>query len=231
MKKTALLSVFVRALPVLAILALGSGCATDDIIDPIYEFPSNTSVIVIPFKDEDFQNGFDSPRGTALAQRVTKLLEQHGECKVVPIEKAMELYDTANPRDLTSQEICEKTGADYVVRGEVLVFRHRDPGAVNALRGTSSVGVTLFESAKAARQKAKDGDKVSDHALLKGRIVRTSEVSTVFPNEYGLTEEGVWEIGDHNAYWIEKGLMARTSTAVAELFYGHVKEESHLTQQ
>lgn len=225
MKTTALRSML-RTLPLLAMLALGGGCGSSDIIDPIIEIPPERSLVVVPFKDEDFQNGWDSPRGTELAGRVTKNLAEKAEFKVTPLERAMEIYDSTNPRELTSQEIAEKTGADYVLRGDVLLFRTRDPGAVNALRGTAIIAVSIYETPKAAKKANPDAPLPK-----KGRIVRTTEVSATFPNEYGLEKEGVWEIGEHTAEWIATGLKATAARAVAQLLYGHTKEEAHLTQQ
>src|SRR5262249_34986215 len=160
--------------------------------DPILEIPSDRSLVVVPFKDEDFQNGFDSPRGTELAGRVAKTLAEKADFKVTPTDRIMEIYDSSNPRELTSQEIADKTGADYVMRGDVLMFRTRDPGSVNALRGTAVIAVSIYETPKAAKK-----DKPDAPMPKKGRVVRVTEVSANFPNEYGLEHEGVWEIGEH----------------------------------
>lgn len=214
-----------RSLVALVFLALTSGCSAfgDDIIDPIYPFKSEDKLVVVPFKDEDFRGFCESARGADLALRVTKILEGKAECKVLPIEEVIALFDEKNPRDLSPQEIADKIGADYLVLGDVHLWRTADPGAINLLRGTSSVEVSIFERYK----KPKEGPEPKNK---KGRLVRTAEISGLYPNEYGMEETGVPTVG-HDAQQIDLGLRNVTARRIAELFYGHSKEEARLTQQ
>ena len=222
MKK--ILSRALGALVPLALLVLAPGCGSNDIIDPIYEIPSERSLVVVPFKAEGFEKGYDSPLGIELADRVTKNLQGKAEFKVKPQDELLALFDQqGDARQLGAREIAEKTGADYVLLGDVRSWQLRDPGSVNLLRGTSAVTLILFESPRAAAEK---GDKGA--GAKKGRIVRTTEVTALYPNEYGLDGVGVGDFGGDGVRVIETGLKTRTAKAIAELLYPHTKEEQRL---
>src|SRR4051812_22752097 len=103
------------ALFALALPLLTFGCAGRDIIDPAVEIPDKRSLVVVPFRDEMFENGFDSPRGCELAARVTKILREKAEFRVKNVDVVIQLYDEGNPKRLTAKEVAEKTHADYVL--------------------------------------------------------------------------------------------------------------------
>jgi hypothetical protein len=215
-----------RAVLAVACLVALSGCGVfgDDIIDPIVTIPSEKTLVVVPFKDEDFRDYCQSPRGADLALRVSKILEGKAECKVKPIEEVIALFDDKNPRELSLQEIADKVDADYLFLGDVRTWRTQDPGAINLLHGTSVIDIQIFE------RYVKPEKGAPEPKNKKGRVVRSAEVSANFPNEYGMGDVGEPSVG-HTHEEVDLGLRAVTARRVAQLMYGHTKDEAHLTQE
>lgn len=218
-----------RLASILAIVlpCLASGCGSGDIIDPAVEIPSQRKLVVMPFRDPEFDNGFDSPRGAELASRVTKLLKEKAEFHVKPVDVVLELYEGDNPRNLTAKEVAEKTGADYVLMGDVVRWRLADENTYGLKRGSCSIDVTLYETHDAAMERLKnDSDKEDLPKNGRGRLALAKRrVSAAFPQEYGMKDVGSYDMTDEQ---IETGLTNSAALQVAWLFIAHTKDEDKL---
>lgn len=217
------------ALCALSVLSLvGSGCGTgSDIIDPVIEIPEKRSLVVVPFRDMNYDNGFDSPLGADLAARVTRFLKEKAEFRVKPVEVVVELYQTDNPRTLTAKEVAEKTGADYVLMGDVIRWRLADENTYGIKRGSASIDISLYETGAAALERLADSkDKEDLPKNGRGRLALAKKrVSTAFPQEYGMKDIGSTEMSDEQ---IENGLLNTSALQISWLFLGHTKDEDRL---
>src|SRR4051794_40652525 len=80
------------ALVPLAISVLATGCG--DVVDPPLEISEKRTVAVVPFRDPQFENGWDSPLGREIAANVTKKLRDKGEFQVVGKDKIFALFNS-----------------------------------------------------------------------------------------------------------------------------------------
>src|SRR5205085_2170844 len=114
---------------------------------------------------------------------------------------------------------------DYVIMGDVKLWRLKDPGAINLLRGTSVVQISVYETPKASLK----GEKPTAEKPLpkKGRIIKTVEATGLYPKEYGMNDVGFSNV-EHNEEYVDNGLKAVTARSVGELFYAHKREEARL---
>jgi hypothetical protein len=215
------------ALGAIVLSALVSGCTSGDIIDPSVEIPEKRSLVVVPFRDPEYDNGFDSPRGSDLATRVTKLLKEKAEFRVKSVDVVIQLYEEGNARNLTAKEVAQKTGADYVLMGDVVRWRLADENTFGLKRGTSSIDVSLYETYDAANERIKD-DKDREDLPKPGRgrlALAKRRVSASFPNEYGMKDIGTYDMSDDQ---IETGLLNSSAIQVAWLLIPHTKDEEKL---
>jgi hypothetical protein len=189
---------------ILAPLVLATGCGSGDIIDPKVEIPKERRLVVVPFRTAEYDNGFDS-------------------------ERVLELYEegNGNPKNLTAREVAEKTKADYVLMGDVVSWRHADENTFGLKRGSSSVDITLYETALAAKERLKDTEDADDLPKNgRGRLaLRKVRVSASFPNEYGMKEIGNYDLSDEQ---IENGLLNSSALQIAWLLVPHTKDEEKL---
>ncbi len=207
-------------IPLLSSL-LVSACTNREIIDPALEVPNKRWVVVMPFKDGDFESGWDSPRGRELATLVTKELQKKGEFKVVPIDRVLELYTTCNPRELTAKQVAKRLDADYVLMGNVVQWQTRDEDMVSPIyKGKSTVEVSVYETAAAAAERIPDERTPTGGRLALSR----NRASAIFPHEYGM-ERGDPDLKEPE---VEEGLKNSTATAVAWLLVAHTKDEEKL---
>jgi hypothetical protein len=213
------------ALTLLSFTGTGCGAFGGDIIDPAIEIPDSRYVVVVPFRDMNYDNGFDSPLGADLATRVTRFLKEKGDFKVRPIETVLELYQE-NPRNLTAKEVAEKTGADYVVMGDVLKWRHADENTFGLKRGSSTIDISVYETASAAMERLSGGDKEDLPKNGRGRLALAKRrVASAFPQEYGMKEYGSTDMSDDQ---IESGLLNTSALQIAWLLVPHTKDEDRL---
>ncbi|MEZ0229087.1 MAG: hypothetical protein ACAI25_10720 [Planctomycetota bacterium] len=218
------------ALGALAFLSLaGSGCSSD-ILDPVIEIPEKRYVVVVPFRDMNYDNGFDSPLGSDLATRVTRLIKEKGEFRVRPIQLVIELYQEDNPRNLTAKEVAEKTKADYVIMGDVIRWRLADENMYGGLkRGSCSIDISIYETADAAMERLDGTDDKEDLPKNgRGRLaIAKKRVSAAFPQEYGMKEYGSYDMTDEQ---IETGLLNSAALQIAWILVPHTKDEDRLMQ-
>lgn len=204
------------------------GCGDHDIIDPVLEIPEKRSLVVVPFRDEQFANGFESPRGCDLAESVMAMLRDKGEFRVLNKEKVLALYNENDPKTLTARDVAEKTGADYVLMGDVIHWGLRDDNTFGGLlRGSATIEVSIYETAAAAAERAKtDKEKDDLPAPGRGRIaIAKKRVNALFPREYGMADVGTYQMTEVQ---VEDGLKTAASQAVAWLLISHSKEEEKL---
>lgn len=221
----------VRALGALAVLTVLSGCSSllgGDMIEPAIEIPDGRAVVVVPFRDQDFANGFESPRGCDLAEKVTRILKDksNGDFRVRSQTAVVDLYNKGDPRQLTAREVAEKTQSDYVIMGEVVTWQLQDDNTYGLYRGTAEIDITIYETADAAKERNPDEDPDDLPRQGRGRLALAKKrVSAVFPQEYGLSGVGSYE---HTPKQIESGLANAISLQVAWLLVEHSKEEQKL---
>jgi hypothetical protein len=216
------------AFAALLLPTFASGCKSGDIIDPVIEIPEKRVLVVVPFRDEQFDNGFNSPRGCDLAERVTKLLKGKAEFKVRSQDRVVALYDDNNPTALSARQVADKTNADYVLMGDVLKWRLKDEDMASPVfRGSCVIELSLYETASAAQERLKD-DKDRDDVPVNGRgrlAFAKRRVTATFPHEYGLGDVGSYSMSEEQ---IDAGLLNSAATQVAWLFLAHTKDEEKL---
>jgi hypothetical protein len=210
---------------------LSTGCGVDkDIIDPAIEIPATRTVVVVPFRDEDYPNGFDSPRGCLLAEKITKLLKEKADFRVKSQEFVIELYQEGNPTQMTAKDVAEKTRADYVLMGNVAKWSLKDEGMYGGLlRGSAVIDVSLYETAPAAEERLKDTKDKEDLPMNgRGRLAFSGRrVTATFPHEYGMSKIGVYDSSEPE---IEAGLTLSAANSVAWLLISHSRDEEKLSE-
>ncbi|MBI3724607.1 hypothetical protein HY251_11725 [bacterium] len=208
----------------LATLLLAPGCGNSEIIDPVIEIPDKRSLVVMPFKDEGFPNGFMSPRGGELASLVARILKEKADFKVISMDRVLELYNDADPRALTAKQVAEKLNADYVLMGDVLQWQLQDPDMYGGLhRGNSTLEMSIYETSAAAADRT---PKEAKELKGKGRLaVSHRRVTALFPQEYGTASYGTYEMSEKE---IEAGLKNATALSVSWILVGHTKDEEKL---
>jgi hypothetical protein len=184
-------------------------------------------VVVVPFRDMNYDNGFDSPLGADLAERLTRVLKEKADFRVKPVEVVVELYQEGNPRNLTAREVAEKTKADYVVMGDVIRWRLADENTFGLKRGSCSIDISVYETAAAAEERLSDSkDKDDLPKNGRGRLALAKRrVSAAFPQEYGMKEYGSTDMSDQQ---IETGLLNTSAVQIAWLLIPHTKDEEKL---
>ncbi len=212
-----------------AVLPLfSSGCKSGDIIDPAIEIPDKRVLVVVPFSDTEYGNGFNSPRGCDLAERVTKLLKSKAEFKVRPQDSVIALYDENNPTKLSARDVARLCKADYVLMGAVVDWRLKDANMASPVfRGSCVIELSLYETAKAAEERLKD-DKDKDDVPTNGHgrlAFAKRRVTASFPHEYGLNDVGSYSMSEEQ---IEGGLMNAAAQQVSWLLLAHTKDEEKL---
>jgi hypothetical protein len=225
MKRSRLAAIAAVVLPLLS-----TGCKSADVIDPIIEIPDKRVLVVVPFRDEQFDNGFNSPRGCELAERVTKLLKGKAEFKVRSQDVVVALYDENNPTRLSAKEVARLCKADYVLMGDVLKWRLKDDDMASPVyRGSCVIELSLYETADAAQERLKD-DKDRDDVPANGRgrlAFAKRRVTASFPHEYGLSDVGTYAMSEEQ---IDGGLTNSAAQQVSWLFLAHTKDEEKLVQ-
>jgi hypothetical protein len=225
MKRSRLAAIAAVLLPLFS-----SGCKSGDIIDPVIEIPDKRVLVVVPFRDEQFDNGFNSPRGCELAERVTKLLKSKAEFKVRSQDVVISLYDDNNPTKLSARDVARLTKADYVLMGDVLKWRLKDDDMASPVyRGSCVMELSLYETADAAAERLKDDkDKDDVPANGHGRLAFAKRrVTASFPHEYGLSDVGTYAMSEEQ---IDGGLTNSAAQQVSWLFLAHTKDEEKLIQ-
>jgi hypothetical protein len=219
MKKLAFF-VFFACFPLVA-----TGCGGMDVVDPAFDIPDSKTVAVVPFRDEDFDVGFESPRGCELAAGVARRLADKGDLQVIPKEKVLALYDSNARHPPGAPEIAKRTSADYVLMADVVHWQTRDSNTSGGLlRGQAVIDVSVYETYDAARARAKsDKEQAELPPPGKGRLVLAQRrVSAVFPRDFGMAGFGTTEMTEAE---VEDGLKLAAAQAVSWLLVSHTKDE------
>jgi hypothetical protein len=222
---------FLALLALFLPLVFTSGCGVDkDVIDPAIEIPTTRKLVVVPFRDQDYPNGFDSPRGCLIAEKITKLLKEKAEFGVKSQDFIIELYEQGNPTNMTAKEVAERTRCDYVLMGDVAQWSLQDEKSYGGLlHGTAIIDVSLYETAPAAQERLKDS-KDKDDVPMPGRgrlAISHRRITANFPHEYGMNKIGVW---DSTEAEIEQGLVLAAAQSVSWLLISHTKDEDKLAE-
>lgn len=216
---------------VLAALVL-SGCSANE-IEPVYLIEPEDYCVVMPFKDPDFANRWDSPRSHDLGQATTLVLNERAEFKVRPYDEIISLFHADDVKKLGARDVAALTRADYVLVCDVEQFDLKSD--VQFLgRGKARCKVRLFkverrtpeEEAKQA-QKDKERQEVADKVGMSivteagGRYVREDTIECVFPSDYH-NDYGRLDLKEAE---IQEGLIGVISRKVAKLYYTHDEEK------
>jgi TolB-like protein len=212
--------------------ATTTGCSDHDIIDPAIEVPKDCSVVVVPFKDEDSESGFESQLGQDLARKVTAIFKTKDEFRVKSLRAVLDkLYQDGNadPAKLTVKEVANLTKADYVVTGTIVRWALHDEKmfSPDVLRGTSIVSVTIYETARATALRL--GDKADKDEIVAGHGINAVEerpVNALFPHDFGMGDFGSYTLTKDE---VELGLRNATALHISWLLLSHTKDEEKLT--
>ena len=145
-----------------------------------------------PFKDQDFPSGFDSPRGWDLSKKITAIFKGKDEFKVKNLKNVLDkLFQDgdADPAKLTVKQVATLTKADYVITGTITHWQVRDDDVYSPdlLRGSSTLSITIYETAKATALRL--GDKADPDEIVAGHGINAIEerpVTAIFPQEFGM---------------------------------------------
>ena len=160
---------------------------------------SGSSILVVPFKEkEGFY--FKSQKGRDLA-RLVELRVRTNLKNMLPVS-SNKVLESESPLRLETANWAstgKALGADYILLGEISLFRTKDPGALNMLMGKSVINVELL----AVREEAK--------------IVWSKKINSKFPEDVG-------ELGGVSEFHmdeetIHEGLLLRAAKDIVNNFY------------
>lgn len=224
---------------VLAALLLVSplaGCASD-MVDPVYEIAPEDHLIVMPFKDPDFRDRWDSPRGHEAALRTTEILQRECEFGVRSYEEIYGLYHAEDVNKLSPRDVAALCRADYVLVCDFEQLDLRDPKNINMTQGTARVKVRLFqvqrrtpEQEERERQKSQERDEARRRAGMEpleydrgGEFLAKAErvVEAHFPSDFMHPGGDIFLDPDD----VQQGLLLAAAKKVAKLYYTHAQEK------
>lgn len=228
-----------RILPVslLALLPL-TGCILGGAttIDPVWEIEPEETVVVVPFKEPDFQDRWDSPTGNRLAELTTQLLAENADFEVCPYRKVLELYaaEKKDVRQLRPRDVAALTKADYVIVCDVERWDPSEVKGVGITQANTRAKARLFKvdrknrdtdeeaQARVREQNEARKDIGLEPVLVErgGDFVSTVEVNAKYPDTF-MGQEGETFLDQAEA---EAGLIAALAREVALLYYEHEEE-------
>jgi hypothetical protein len=225
------------ALASLLLLLPLAGCETFGHTDPVWEIDEEEHIVVMPFKDPDFPDRWDSPRGHETAMRTTEILQREAEFGVRPYEDVIGLFQADDVNKLSPREVAALCKADYVLVCEFEQLELKDPKSINLIQGSSRVRVRLFQVERkseteedAAQRKADEQRAARERAGLPpleydrgGRFIGDAErvVEARFPSDFmNPGGELFLEASD-----VEAGLLLATAKKVARLYYPHQEDK------
>jgi len=228
-----------RTAPVAALLLACSlaGCSGVEIEDPVFEIDPEDYLVVMPFKDPDFPERWDSPVGHETAMRTTENLQREAEFNTRAYEDVIGLYQAEDVGKLSPRDVAALCKADYVLVCEFEELELHDPLTVNMRRGKARVKVRLFEvERRSAEREEKERIKAEEMQRARrqagmpdipydrgGRFVGEAErvLEVMFPSDFSSPGgEPFMETLD-----IQQGLMLSVAKKVAKLYYPHPKEK------
>lgn len=221
----------------LLLVAPLSGCSGLDMVDPVWEIPPEDHLVVMPFKDPDFNDRWDSPRGHEIAQRTTEIMQRECEFGVRPYDEIYALYHAEDVNKLSPRDVAALCRADYVLVCDIEHFELMDPKSVNIRQGTARVKVRLFqvqrrtpEEEARAQQRNKERDEARRLAGMEplvydrgGEFLAKAErvVEVRFPSDFTHPGGDPFLAPDE----VERGLIMSTARKVAKLYYTHPQEK------
>lgn len=203
-------------------------------IEPVYEIDPDARVVIVPFKEPDFANRWDSPTGNEMAELTTSLLNRNADFEVIPYRRVIELYgsEKADVRTLKPRDVAAVTNADFVVVCDVSRWDPMEAQGVGITQANARATARLF---KVERRRTKQDDDEADARLKEqndarrkigleeivaergGDFVVESEVEARYPDTF-LEQDGISFMDPEEA---RVGLMRALAREVAQLYYEH----------
>lgn len=159
-------------------------------------------IAVIPFRRQDEDLYFlESKVGDEISVVVAQLIMKEAiNTKVADPTPAFDMVRDKNPETIKWGDVAKKLKADYVIVGNILVYRARDPKRhVNCYRGEMAVQVTVWDA---------------DNAMV---LMET--VATEYPS--GKFRAPVLDTFSTTEAEVLARLRARAALWIARLFYDH----------
>ncbi len=223
-------------LTALLLVAPLAGCSAND-VDPVWEIAPEDHLVVMPFKDPDFRDRWDSPRGHEAALRTTEVMQRECEFGVRPYEEIYGLYHAEDVSKLSPRDVAALCRADYVLVCDFEQLDLRDPKNINMTQGTARVKVRLFqvqrrtpEEEERAQQKNRERDEARRKAGMEplaydrgGEFIAKAEriVEAHYPSDF--MHPGGDIFLDPND--VQQGLLLAAARKVAKLYYTHTAEK------
>lgn len=215
-----------------------TGCPGMEIVDPVHEIEGDEFLVVMPFKDPDFPDRWDSnPRGHDAARLTTEVLSREADFGVRAYEDVLGLYLAEDVTKLSPRDVAALCKADYVLLCDFERLELRDPKNINMVQGTARVKVRLFqverrtpEEEEKERRRADEQRRAREAAGIGpldwdrgGRFVAKAErvVEARFPSDFMHPGGDIFLDPDQ----VQEGLMRAVASKVAKLYYPHPKEK------
>jgi hypothetical protein len=219
----------------LALLLL-SGCFGSTEIDPVYEIDSDSSLVVIPFKEPTFPDRWDSPAGHRLAEATTMVLSENADFEVRPYRKVIELFaaEKKDVRQLKPRDVAALTKADYVLVCDLSRWEPMEVKGVGITQANATATARLFKVERGKRASdAEEDERVREQNEARreiglepilvergGDFVSKVEVSARYPDTF-MGQEGETFLNQDEA---ETGLISALAREVAKLYYEHEED-------
>lgn len=224
---------------VLAALLLAAplaGCSAND-VDPVWEIAPEDHLVVMPFKDPDFRDRWDSPRGHEAALRTTEIMQRECEFGVRSYEEIYGLYHAEDVSKLSPRDVAALCRADYVLVCDFEQLDLKDPKNINMTQGTARVKVRLFqvqrrtpEEEERARKQNEERDEARRKAGMEpiaydrgGEFLAKAErvVEAHYPSDFMHPGGDIFLDPED----VQQGLLLAAAKKVARLYYTHPAEK------
>lgn len=214
-----------------------SGCGGFDMVDPVWEIEPEEHLVVMPFKDPDFKDRWDSPRGHDAAMRATEILQRECDFGVRPYEEVLGLFQAEDVTKLSPRDVAALCRSEYVLVCDFEQLDLRDPKNINMTQGTARVKVRLFQVERRSaeveeRERVKNEER--NEALRRanmppieydrgGRFIAKAErvVEVRYPNDFMHPGGDIFLKPDD----VQQGLLLAAAKKVAKLYYPHAEEK------
>lgn len=219
----------------LALAAL-TGCMGTHTIEPVYEIDPDHALVVVPYKEPDFNDRWDSPAGHRLAEATTQILVEMADFEVLPYRKIIELYaaEKKDVRHLRPRDVAALTKADYVLVCDVSRWDPMEVKGVGITQANAKATARLFKVDRSKRrvdpeaeERLKEQNRAREEIGLEpilaergGEFVSTTEVSARYPDTF-MGQEGETFL-DHDE--AEIGLIRALAREVAQLYFEHEEQ-------
>lgn len=190
----------------LLVFSVASGCFLGGGHEVEARVPTEGKKIsVVPFREKDLYF-LESKVGAQVAGLVAQVILKDGfDAKIFDPSPAFDLIKDKNPRTIDWGEVAKKLKVDYIIVGNILEYRARDPVRdVNCYRGQMAVEVTVWRP-----------DKSMALAETVTAVHPSGRFSAEVISPFDTTEEQV--LGH---------LQAKTALKIARLFFPHTPEDN-----